>query len=315
MARNRRSFDRKRPSSPPTQPAFPIPLAGDHVLSVVRIRLRAVRRLGELLKEFDAPFDYLLASVDCAFTSKEENDFSAFTLWGVFSEGGTADGAVDELTGKIWHSESNRQRKIMLVAAWKKRLEFSSPRIPRLTEPTMIDGAKWPADYVEPGMDPSVIAFRESMYRKRTMAKWGLIEHLYESSTSLNGRPIRIDRLLIEAKANGLSVAQELRNRYGPQNFTIEPVPVKGDKVARVLQVLPTFTNGLVYAPNKPWAEAVIDECEIFPRGRHDDFVDSTTQALKHLRDYGLAQTAEEITEAERDRARHWSPRKQLYPV
>ena len=87
---------------------------------MVRIRLRAVRRLGELLKEFDARFDYLLASVDCAFTSKEENDFSAFTLWGVFSEGGTADGAVDELTGKIWHFESNRQRKIMLVAEHQK---------------------------------------------------------------------------------------------------------------------------------------------------------------------------------------------------
>ena len=81
---------------------------------------------------------------------------------------------------------------------------------------------------------------------------------------------------------------------------------MKGDKVARVLQVLPTFTNGLVYAPNKPWAGAVIDECEIFPRGRHDDFVIFTTR-LKHLRTMRLAQTAEEITEAERDRARHWS--------
>jgi hypothetical protein len=57
----------------------------------------------------------------------------------------------------------------------------------------------------------------------------------------------------------------------------------------------------------------VIDELEIFPRGRHDDLVDSTSQALKHLRSYGLAQTIEEIIQEERDRVTHRRPRRLPY--
>jgi hypothetical protein len=39
--------------------------------------------------------------------------------------------------------------------------------------------------------------------------------------------------LLIEAKANGISAAQELRNRYSDLDCAIQLCPVSGDKVAR----------------------------------------------------------------------------------
>jgi phage terminase large subunit-like protein len=36
--------------------------------------------------------------------------------------------------------------------------------------------------------------------------------------------------------------------------------------------------------PDERWAEDVIEECAAFPFGDHDDYVDSTTQALMRYR-------------------------------
>ena len=40
----------------------------------------------------------------------------------------------------------------------------------------------------------------------------------------------------------------------------------------------------MIWAPKKQFAEEVIEECAAFPFGDHDDFVDSTTQALMKYR-------------------------------
>ena len=37
-----------------------------------------------------------------------------------------------------------------------------------------------------------------------------------------------------------------------------------------------------------PWVEKVLAQCEMFPRGTHDDLVDSMTMALKFMKDQGL---------------------------
>jgi hypothetical protein len=153
------------------------------------------------------PFEYIVGSLDCAFTEKETNDPSAFTLWGVFSDASTSGGYFDGATGQLWHAEGERQRKICLIKAWRKHLAFSAPRVPMR-----------PGEYY-------------GVYRQRTMNEWGLMEHVFDSCTSFNDKPLCLNRLLIEAKANGISVAQEMRNRYGPQNFVIETVPVRGTKL------------------------------------------------------------------------------------
>ena len=85
--------------------------------------------------------------------------------------------------------------------------------------------------------------------------------------------------------------------------------------MARALAVQPTFSQGLVYAPDREWSELVIEEMEVFPKGKHDDLTDSATQALKYLRDMGLAQTDEEVAARERERGMLKSKVRALYPV
>lgn len=234
-------------------------------------------------------FDFIIASLDGAFTEKEENDYSGFTLWGVFTE------PVPEGTGpgNLWEVELEEKKKIMLIKAWRKRLAFSAPRIPLMPNESY---AAW---------------------RQRTQKSWGLMEWLYDSCTWLNGKPLKIDRLLIEAKGPGISAAQEIRSRYGIHDIPVQLVQIKKgqDKVARALAIQPIFSNGLVYAPEFDWSEMVIAECEIFPRGKHDDLVDSTTQALRYLRDTGLAKSDEEDISEIRERVLHRPRRKSLYPV
>jgi predicted phage terminase large subunit-like protein len=53
----------------------------------------------------------------------------------------------------------------------------------------------------------------------------------------------------------------------------------------------PTFAQGLVYAPVRGWSQMVIDEMELFPKGRYDDLTDSTTMAVSFLRTSGIPQT------------------------
>ena len=253
--------------------------------------------------------DYVVASLDGAFTEDEENDPSALTVWGVWSRPTVAGGNVDELTGQVWHGQGT-ERRIMLVHAWRKHLQFSAPRLERLEQETTIDGQRWLPDAVVPGMSPEEIAQRNARYRRRTMKSWGLVEWVHDTCVRF-----KVDKLLIEAKASGISAAQEIRNRFGAQRFGIELCPVKGDKVARALAVQPTFSQGLVYAPDMDWADMVISEAETFPKGKFKDLTDSMTQALKHLRDGGLAQTDEEAILEDRQAALLPTRQKALYPV
>ena len=94
--------------------------------------------------------------------------------------------------------------------------------------------------------------------------------------------------MLIEAKGPGQSAAHELSHRFGISDLVVDAAPVKGDKVARALAVQANFANGMVYVPDRQWAELVITEMEVFPKGSYDDLTDSTTQAIRYLRDNGL---------------------------
>ena len=91
------------------------------------------------------------------------------------------------------------------------------------------------------------------------------------------------ESVVIEAKASGMPLTQELRMRGIPViNFT----PSKGnDKLSRVNAVAPLFQSGVVWYPEgESWAEELIEECAAFPYGEYDDLVDSTTQALMRFR-------------------------------
>ena len=65
--------------------------------------------------------------------------------------------------------------------------------------------------------------------------------------------------------------------------------PSRGnDKTVRVNAVSDMFSSGLVWAPDTRWAKDVIEELAAFPVGEHDDYVDTTTQALLRFRQGGF---------------------------
>lgn len=195
-------------------------------------------------------FDFVLASLDPAYTTKEMNDPSGFTVWG------------------IWHE--NGLPKIMLVRAWRKRLEIVG-------------------EAVDPKRDDETV----DDFTARQRAAFGLVEWCNYSCT----RKPAAELLLIEAKASGISVAQTLRKLYALSGFgvVLVNVPRSLDKVARAYSVQHMFSDGSVYAPDKDWADMVITEAEMFPKGKYDDLVDSLTQAMSWLRTNGFVQRSEEI--------------------
>ena len=98
--------------------------------------------------------------------------------------------------------------------------------------------------------------------------------------------------ILIEAKASGMPLAQELRNMGIPvTNYS----PSRGnDKFTRVNSIAPLLESGLVWCPDTRWGEEVIEECAAFPAGEHDDYVDTVTQALRRFREGGFIQHPED---------------------
>ena len=103
--------------------------------------------------------------------------------------------------------------------------------------------------------------------------------------------------VLIEAKASGMPLTQELRSMGIPvQNYS----PSRGnDKHTRVNSIAPLLESGLVWAPDTRWAEEVIEECAAFPAGEHDDYVDTVTQALRRFREGGFIQHPEDYEDEE----------------
>ena len=57
-----------------------------------------------------------------------------------------------------------------------------------------------------------------------------------------------------------------------------------------------------------------IPEMEVFPKGRYDDLTDSTTQAIRYLRDNGLLRTDQEEHGWPMDGVQHKPRPKPLYP-
>ena len=94
------------------------------------------------------------------------------------------------------------------------------------------------------------------------------------------------DAFIVEKKAAGAPLIQELRNMGIPvQEFT----PSRGnDKMVRLNAVADLFSSGKVWAPDTRWAREVIEEMAAFPVGEHDDYVDTTTQALLRYRQGGF---------------------------
>ena len=173
-------------------------------------------------QKYPPRLNYIVMSLDTAFTKSTTADYSAVTMWGVFN--------TEELG-----------ENVILLNAFKGRYDF--PELRRIAYEEYID---WKPDMV-----------------------------------------------IVEAKASGLPLTHELRQMDIPViNFT----PSKGnDKHTRVNAVAPLFESGKIWAPmHEHFAQEVVEECASFPFGEHDDYVDSTTQALMRIRQGGLVRHPED---------------------
>ena len=89
--------------------------------------------------------------------------------------------------------------------------------------------------------------------------------------------------LLIEDKGSGTSLIQDLRAE------TVAPIAInpEGDKITRLAAVSVQFESGSVLFPKDAvWLGALKAELLGFPNVRHDDQVDSVTQALSWIRQH-----------------------------
>ena len=232
-------------------------------------------------------FDYIIASIDTAYTSKTENDPSAMTVWGVFS-------------GDI--ATSARSDNFVSPRGRFKSVEEEAARFD--------EGVR-----IRDMLDHNP----ESVPRVFLMGAWQ--EHLELSAlvakVASTCRKFRVDKLLVEAKASGLSVAQEIRRLYGAEDWAVQLInPGALDKLARVYSIQHLFSEGMIYAPDRQWADMVIRQCEVFPKGKHDDLVDTVSMALRHLRETGLLVRApERMAEIDAGRRHVGKEPAPLYPI
>jgi hypothetical protein len=98
--------------------------------------------------------------------------------------------------------------------------------------------------------------------------------------------------ILIEDKASGTQLIQDLINDgvHGTKKYQAKN---NADKVMRMHSVSSTIENGFVHIPTQgEWLPEYLHELSIFPNGKYDDQVDSTSQALDWVKNgiprYGL---------------------------
>lgn len=114
---------------------------------------------------------------------------------------------------------------------------------------------------------------------------WGLSERVADTI-----RRRQMDYLLIENKTRGHDLSAEIRRIFRSGECSIALVDPVGDKVARLHAVQALFADGMIYAPDKTWADTVITEVSQAPKAKYWDFTDTTTQALTWLRSNGVLQ-------------------------
>jgi predicted phage terminase large subunit-like protein len=93
------------------------------------------------------------------------------------------------------------------------------------------------------------------------------------------GVKYRPDKILIEEKASGISLIQDLNAEHVP--YTVVPINVVLDKQTRFAACTAQMEQGKVWLPNAAeWLETLQRELDAFPYGEHDDIVDSVSQYL-----------------------------------
>jgi predicted phage terminase large subunit-like protein len=217
-------------------------------------------------------FEMIIMSLDTAFTERTmdgktgEADPTACSVWGLFSEPAKEPGL-------------RPRRAVMLLDCWEDYLGL--PDLVRRVKKEM------------------KAAYGDEQDR-------AVIKPLFGSSLPrTSGR--KIDLLIIEDKGSGISLRQTLAesgvfaHAYNPGN---------ADKLARLHIISPVFAHRRVWIPEsnvmpgqfRTWAEPLVGQlCSFAGEGslKHDDHVDTVSQALRVMMDQGLISLIKEPKEVE----------------
>lgn len=203
-------------------------------------------------------FDFIVMSLDTAFTEKvmdkrtQTADPSACSVWGVF-----------------WLED---KRNILLLDCWEEHLGL-------------------------PDLIRKVKAELNTAYGDES--DQALISPLYgPAKLTTTGR--KPDILLIEEKGSGISLRQSLE-REGIEAYAYNPG--RADKTARLHAVSHIFARKMVWVPEsakypgrfRTWAEPFVTQlCSFSGPGsiKHDDYVDTTSQAVRYIIDKGMVDAA-----------------------
>ena len=87
---------------------------------------------------------------------------------------------------------------------------------------------------------------------------------------------------MIEKAGPGRQLVEDLRRDTTPRFPKPIGITPEGDKLARMEAQTPRIEAGHVLLPKEaPWLAVFLEELLAFPRGKHDDQVDTVSQFLK----------------------------------
>ena len=238
-------------------------------------------KLGRRTIKYPA-LEYVCASVDTAFTQKEENDYCAMLVLGIWRAEGK--GRIERRGDQyVRVPDDVGFPKVLVLNGWMKRLALHGP--PEEI-PYGVSREQW----------------NSPLYLDRRSEKWGLVEW-----THYTCKRYKVDALDIETQARGHDLKDELYRLHQTPDYGIDLVPAKQDKYARARAVEHLVSNGQVYVPmfedgtHPQWLTPLIEQICRYPKTEHDDVVDTFSMGLKHLRERGLLERKQEYDQEEEE--------------
>jgi predicted phage terminase large subunit-like protein len=204
-------------------------------------------------------FEHVLLSLDTAFTERTlDNKTNDPDYTGCSCWG-------------VWNNPETKRLEVILLDAWQDRLGL----------PDLVSKVK-----------------EEMQFRYGEVDKPMIAPLIGSQLPELGGR--RVDTIVIEDIGAGKSLRQYLA-QAGVPAYAYNPG--KADKLARLHLASPFFKQGQVWMPEsdkrpgqlRSWCEDLVSQLCAFPNVKHDDLMDTATQALRVLSDMNLLRSTKPV--------------------
>ena len=146
-----------------------------------------------------------------------------------------------------------------------------------------VDGAYTKDTHNDPTGMMACIHYENSLYILNAVDKWLEMHELLEyfpKFAEANYHTAK-DRVYIEPKASGKSLSSML-NKMGFNCIEIDNKVVSVGKMARAKDAEPTLASGKIYLVEGSWNNTFINQCAIFPNGKHDEHVDNLCYSINY---------------------------------